>query len=41
MKTGIRSVRGDILVMMDGDGQRVPEDIPTAPHVQRRGLRWL
>lgn len=28
IKTGIRNARGDILVMMDGDGQHVPEDIP-------------
>jgi len=28
VKTGIRNARGDILVMMDGDGQHAPEDIP-------------
>lgn len=28
IKTGIRSARGDILVMMDGDGQHNPNDIP-------------
>jgi glycosyltransferase involved in cell wall biosynthesis len=28
VKTGIRSARGDILVMLDGDGQHDPEDIP-------------
>lgn len=29
VKTGIRHAKGDILVMMDGDGQHNPEDIPT------------
>ena len=28
VKTGIRSASGDILVMLDGDGQHAPEDIP-------------
>lgn len=28
VKTGIRHARGDILVMLDGDGQHAPEDIP-------------
>lgn len=28
VKTGIRNARGDVLVMMDGDGQHAPEDIP-------------
>lgn len=28
IKTGIRHARGDILVMMDGDGQHNPDDIP-------------
>jgi glycosyltransferase involved in cell wall biosynthesis len=28
VKTGIRQAKGDILVMMDGDGQHNPEDIP-------------
>jgi glycosyltransferase involved in cell wall biosynthesis len=28
VKTGIRSARGEILVMLDGDGQHAPEDIP-------------
>ncbi len=28
IKTGIRNTRGDILVMLDGDGQHAPEDIP-------------
>lgn len=28
VKTGIRNARGDILVMLDGDGQHAPEDIP-------------
>jgi glycosyltransferase involved in cell wall biosynthesis len=28
VKTGIRRARGDILVMLDGDGQHSPEDIP-------------
>lgn len=28
VKTGIRRARGNILVMMDGDGQHDPEDIP-------------
>jgi glycosyltransferase involved in cell wall biosynthesis len=29
IKTGIRNTRGDILVMLDGDGQHAPEDIPS------------
>lgn len=41
VKTGIRNARGNILMMMDGNGQHVPEDIPTAPHIQPRGLWWL
>ena len=28
IRTGIRQVRGDTLVMVDGDGRHVPEDIP-------------
>ncbi len=28
IKTGIRNARGDILLMMDADGQHQPEDIP-------------
>lgn len=28
IKTGIRHARGSILVMLDGDGQHAPEDIP-------------
>lgn len=28
VKTGIRHARGDFLVMLDGDGQHAPEDIP-------------
>jgi len=28
IKTGIRHARGEALVMMDGDGQHAPEDIP-------------
>lgn len=28
IKTGLRRARGDIVVMMDGDGQHKPEDIP-------------
>ena len=28
VKTGIRNARGEILVMLDGDGQHAPEDIP-------------
>lgn len=28
VKTGIRQAQGDILVMLDGDGQHPPEDIP-------------
>jgi glycosyltransferase involved in cell wall biosynthesis len=28
VKTGIRGARGSILVMLDGDGQHLPEDIP-------------
>jgi glycosyltransferase involved in cell wall biosynthesis len=28
VKTGIRTARGSILVMMDGDGQHNPEDVP-------------
>jgi glycosyltransferase involved in cell wall biosynthesis len=28
VKTGIRSARGEILVMLDGDGQHDPKDIP-------------
>jgi glycosyltransferase involved in cell wall biosynthesis len=28
IKTGMRNARGDILVMMDGDAQHKPEDIP-------------
>lgn len=28
IKTGIRQAKGDVLVMMDGDGQHNPEDIP-------------
>lgn len=28
VKTGIRHARGDIVVLMDGDGQHNPEDIP-------------
>ncbi|SEM17913.1 Glycosyltransferase involved in cell wall bisynthesis [Syntrophus gentianae] len=28
IKTGIRNTQGDILVMLDGDGQHAPEDIP-------------
>lgn len=28
IKTGIRHARGRVLVMMDGDGQHAPEDIP-------------
>jgi len=29
IKTGIRNTRGDILVMLDGDGQHAPEHIPS------------
>jgi glycosyltransferase involved in cell wall biosynthesis len=28
VKTGIRNARGDIMVMLDADGQHLPEDIP-------------
>lgn len=28
VKTGIRNARGELLVMLDGDGQHAPEDIP-------------
>jgi len=28
VKTGIRAARGDLIVLMDGDGQHKPEDIP-------------
>ncbi len=28
VKTGIRKAHGEILVMLDGDGQHAPEDIP-------------
>jgi glycosyltransferase involved in cell wall biosynthesis len=28
VKTGIRNARGGVLVMLDGDGQHAPEDIP-------------
>jgi glycosyltransferase involved in cell wall biosynthesis len=28
VKTGIRNARGNVLVMLDGDGQHAPEDIP-------------
>ena len=28
VKTGIRHAKGDVLVMLDGDGQHPPEDIP-------------
>ena len=28
VKTGIRAARGEIIIMMDGDGQHNPEDIP-------------
>jgi glycosyltransferase involved in cell wall biosynthesis len=28
VKTGIRNARGDVLVMLDGDGQHNPEEIP-------------
>jgi glycosyltransferase involved in cell wall biosynthesis len=28
VKTGIRSARGDILILMDGDGQHDPDEIP-------------
>lgn len=28
IKTGIRNASGEILIMMDGDGQHAPEDIP-------------
>jgi glycosyltransferase involved in cell wall biosynthesis len=28
IKTGIRTARGRLLVLMDGDGQHKPEDIP-------------
>jgi len=28
IKTGIRNAKGDIIVLMDGDGQHNPEDIP-------------
>jgi glycosyltransferase involved in cell wall biosynthesis len=28
VKTGIRNARGQVLVMLDGDGQHAPEDIP-------------
>jgi glycosyltransferase involved in cell wall biosynthesis len=28
VKTGIRNAKGEILVMLDGDGQHSPEDIP-------------
>lgn len=28
VKTGIRNARGEIIVMLDGDGQHAPEDIP-------------
>ncbi len=29
VKTGIRAARGEIILMMDGDGQHDPEDIPS------------
>jgi len=28
VKTGIRNARGEVVVMLDGDGQHAPEDIP-------------
>ena len=28
IKTGIRQAKGNILVMMDGDGQNPPEELP-------------
>jgi len=28
VKTGIRAARGDIIVLMDGDGQHPPDDVP-------------
>ncbi len=32
VKTGIRNARGEIMVMLDGDGQHPPEEIPNLLH---------
>lgn len=32
VKTGVRAARGDILILMDGDGQHAPEDIRRLLH---------
>jgi glycosyltransferase involved in cell wall biosynthesis len=36
IKTGIRAARGDVILMMDGDGQHKPEDIPRLLEHMRR-----
>lgn len=37
IKTGIRAARGDVLVMMDADGQHDPQDIPRLAAPVREG----
>jgi glycosyltransferase involved in cell wall biosynthesis len=39
IKSGIRAARGRLLVLMDGDGQHRPEDIPRLTWSSARGPR--
>ena len=48
VKSGIRAARGKLIVLMDGDGQHKPEDIPKllkpnrrVPHGHRRPRQRL
>lgn len=39
IKSGIRSAKGDVIVMMDGDGQHDPNDIPRMlEHIDESGM---
>jgi len=39
IKTGIRNAKGDVIVMMDGDGQHDPNDIPRLlEHIDQNGM---
>src|ERR1700678_2194375 len=37
VRTGVRAARGDIIVVLDGDGQNDPADIPRLPAESRKG----